>query len=66
MSAQRQAEPNGTPDWDRLRDEFPATGQYAYLDIGRKALLPRARSTGQEGACVVAALLGRKKEGGDC
>ncbi len=49
MSVQRQAEPNGTPDWDRLRDEFPATGQYAYLDIGRKALLPRAVKAAADG-----------------
>lgn len=30
----------GAPDWDALRAEFPGTRNHAYLDIGRKALLP--------------------------
>lgn len=30
----------GSPDWDAMRAEFPAASKYAYLDIGRKALLP--------------------------
>lgn len=33
------------PDWQSLRREFPATDRYAYLDIGRKALLPRTVQT---------------------
>lgn len=32
---------DGTPDWTALRQEFPATGVTVYLDIARKALLPR-------------------------
>lgn len=29
------------PDWVALRDEFPTTERFAYLDIARKAILPR-------------------------
>ena len=29
------------PDWVALRREFPATERFAYLDIARKAILPR-------------------------
>lgn len=32
---------DGTPDWVLLRREFPATELTTYLDIARKALLPR-------------------------
>lgn len=32
---------DGTPDWAALRGEFGATKSTAYLDIARKALLPR-------------------------
>ncbi|MCS0504607.1 aminotransferase class V-fold PLP-dependent enzyme [Ancylobacter mangrovi] len=32
---------DGTPDWAALRREFGATQSTAYLDIARKALLPR-------------------------
>lgn len=28
------------PDWEAVRAEFPGTRNHAYLDIGRKALLP--------------------------
>ena len=30
-----------TPDWSRVRAEFPAASKVVYLDIGRKGLLPR-------------------------
>jgi len=29
------------PDWEALRREFPTLEKYAYLDIARKAILPR-------------------------
>ena len=32
--------PDGTPDWESLRAQFPATESTVYLDIARKALLP--------------------------
>ena len=48
MSAHTHANVNGEPDWDALRAEFPATGHYTYLDIGRKALLPRVVKTSTE------------------
>lgn len=35
----RQA--TAAPDWDVLRREFPTTKNFAYLDIARKAILPR-------------------------
>ncbi len=30
-----------TPDWDALRQEFPTLERFAYLDIAKKAILPR-------------------------
>ena len=45
MSAQTRPNADGEPDWDALRAEFPATDRYTYLDIGRKALLPRVVKT---------------------
>ncbi len=30
----------GPPDWAALREEFPTTREFAYLDIARKAILP--------------------------
>ncbi|MCW2308504.1 aminotransferase class V-fold PLP-dependent enzyme [Rhodobium gokarnense] len=32
--------PAGTPDWEALRGDFPATASVTYLDIARKALSP--------------------------
>ena len=29
------------PDWDRLRQEFPTTSGWTYLDTARKAILPK-------------------------
>ena len=29
------------PDWAAIRGEFPALGRFAYLDIAKKAILPR-------------------------
>ena len=29
------------PDWDAIRRDFPTTEKYIYLDIARKAILPR-------------------------
>ncbi|MBI4183951.1 MAG: aminotransferase class V-fold PLP-dependent enzyme [Proteobacteria bacterium] len=34
-------EPRPAPDWEGLRREFPTTGRLAYLDLARKAILPR-------------------------
>jgi selenocysteine lyase/cysteine desulfurase len=31
----------GGPDWARIRNEFPTTERFVYLDIARKAILPR-------------------------
>jgi selenocysteine lyase/cysteine desulfurase len=31
-----------SPDWQRLRDDFPTTERFVYLDIARKAILPRS------------------------
>ena len=35
----RQA--TAAPNWDALRREFPTTENFSYLDIARKAILPR-------------------------
>jgi len=48
MSTQAQIHQKTGPDWDALRAEFPATERYAYLDIGRKALLPQVVRTSTE------------------
>ena len=42
------ATPAAAPDWDALRAQFPAASQFAYLDIGRKALLPLTVRTSME------------------
>jgi selenocysteine lyase/cysteine desulfurase len=31
-----------TPDWQAIRREFPTLERFSYLDIGKKAILPRA------------------------
>lgn len=36
----------GCPDWERLRREFPTTARWTYLDIARKAILPRGIELG--------------------
>jgi cysteine desulfurase/selenocysteine lyase len=41
MSAQAQLTRHHEVNWTELRAQFPATARFAYLDIGRKALLPR-------------------------
>ena len=33
---------HGEPDWGALRREFPTIGSFTYLDIARKAILPRS------------------------
>ncbi len=51
MNPQTQASlptQQAAPDWEALRAEFPATEKFAYLDIGRKALLPRTVRTSME------------------
>ena len=39
--ARDPAAPPTTPDWQALRREFPTTERFVYLDIARKAILPR-------------------------
>ena len=36
---------NKKPDWAAIRAEFPTTEKFVYLDIARKAILPRRVET---------------------
>ena len=46
MDAGNDTTTPGAPDWDRLRQEFPTTSRWTYLDIARKAILPKRIEVG--------------------
>ena len=46
MDASNETSTIGPPDWERLRQEFPTTARWIYLDIARKAILPKRAEVG--------------------
>lgn len=40
-----------TPDWTRLRDEFPTLAHCTYLDVARKTLPPRCQEQAMQAYC---------------
>ena len=46
MDAGNETSTATQPDWGRLRQEFPTTSRWAYLDIARKAILPKRIEVG--------------------
>ena len=46
MDADKDTTASAQPDWDRIRQEFPTTSRWVYMDIARKAILPRRIEAG--------------------
>ena len=46
MDASDETSTIGQPDWERIRQEFPTTARWIYLDIARKAILPKRIEVG--------------------
>lgn len=46
MDADNDTTTPGPPDWNRVRQEFPTTSRWVYMDIARKAILPKRIEVG--------------------
>ena len=46
MDASDETSTIGQSDWERIRQEFPTTARWIYLDIARKAILPKRIEVG--------------------
>ena len=46
MDAGNETSTTTQPDWERLRQEFPTTSRWTYLDTARKAILPKRIEVG--------------------
>ena len=46
MDADNDTTASAQPDWEHIRQEFPTTSRWVYMDIARKAILPRRIEAG--------------------